>query len=179
MSAGQRRDDEMEQEDYKRMGQELTRAAFAARYPHPFLAVLARFNDGDDQDFEFETNLVRRVPSGTGPLQLPSVEVHGIFPLVKSARNPYADRISVGRAANCDVVVPSNHLSKLHAHFLPAADGTWELRDANSANGTFKNGERIAQGIKLKVKSGDRVRFGVLEAQFVDAGGLYDLLQRR
>ncbi len=40
-----------------------------------------------------------------------------VFSMVKAARNPWVERISVGRARNNDIVLPHKSVSKLHAHF--------------------------------------------------------------
>lgn len=54
-----------------------------------------------------------------------------------------ADGCTLGRAPSCRVVVPRPTVSRLHAIVEP--DGPrWRLRDAGSANGTFVNGQRLA-----------------------------------
>src|SRR5262245_48740931 len=47
--------------------------------------------------------------SGGQPLAL-------VYVVAKAPGNPYLDRISVGRARNCDIVVRDGSVSKLHAH---------------------------------------------------------------
>src|SRR5262245_38360557 len=137
-------------EEYRSAAKALSKTDFVARYPHPFLVV---GSIEQDADYEFDTGMIIAPPlkphaGVTAPLSLPPMptQVAGIFPVVKSTRNPYADRISIGRAGSCDVVLPSAQMSKLHAHILRAADGGWELRDANSSNGTYRNGARAASG---------------------------------
>ena len=103
----------------------------------------------------------------------------GVYAVTKSERNPYAGRISVGRAATCDLVVPTMHVSKLHAHFLRTERGTWELRDAKSTNGSFVNSRRANPGEHVPIGYGDVILFGTLEARFVDAQGLHDLVNAR
>lgn len=106
-----------------------------------------------------------------------SAQLFGVLPIVKSERNPYSDRISVGRAASCDVVLPMLEVSKLHAHFLREGDGLgWVVRDAESTNGTFVNEVRAQPGLKVPLWPGDALRLGTCETRFVDGSGLFDYL---
>ena len=183
----------MPENEYQRLSKELSRSAFAKRYPHPFVV----FGDlEDDWPFEFKTRSVGPVgwtgflasddklkrttltelPADDDPSEEP---LGGIEPVTKSSRNPYSDRISIGRSKTNDVILPSPHVSKLHAHFLTAPDGSLELRDAGSANGTFKNGTRLRPDERVPLRSGDKLRFGWMETQFLDAAGLYDWLRKK
>ncbi len=49
---------------------------------------------------------------------------------------------TIGRAASCDIVLPSPEVSRRHAH-LEYRDGSWYLEDLASPNGMFQYGERI------------------------------------
>jgi hypothetical protein len=72
--------------------------------------------------------------------------------LEKSDRNPWLGRISVGRAANNDVVIRHSSVSKLHAHFTSdarlsqAGDAPMSVRitDVGSRNGTYLNGQALS-----------------------------------
>ncbi|HWK48854.1 MAG TPA: FHA domain-containing protein [Steroidobacter sp.] len=69
----------------------------------------------------------------------------------------------LGRQAECDVLLTEGHASRRHARLLLAEDGYW-LEDLGSSNGTFVNGNRISG--RVKVASGDRLRFDVEEFDF-------------
>jgi pSer/pThr/pTyr-binding forkhead associated (FHA) protein len=69
----------------------------------------------------------------------------------------------LGRTAECDLQLTEGHASRRHARLFFAEDGVW-VEDLNSANGTFVNGAKITG--KVKLGSGDRLRFDVEEFDF-------------
>ena len=98
--------------------------------------------------------------------------------VLKRAGNPFPDRISIGRANNCDVVLRLPFVSKLHAHFVGTGPGTLRLTDNRSANGTTVAGRTLAPGEAVDVRSGDWIGFGPLRLQLLDPSDLYDALAR-
>jgi hypothetical protein len=68
-----------------------------------------------------------------------------------------ATRMLVGRAPNCDCVLPESCVSRKHAQLW--RDGErWYLRDLGSRNGTRVNGVRVIEA--TEVRPGDRVNLG-------------------
>ncbi len=68
-----------------------------------------------------------------------------------------ATRMLVGRAPNCDCVVPEDCVSRKHAQLW--RDGErWFVRDLGSRNGTRVNGVRVIEA--TEVRPGDRVSLG-------------------
>jgi hypothetical protein len=55
-------------------------------------------------------------------------------------------------------------VSRLHAVFVAAADGTWSLVDPGSENGTLLNGAEIPQGTSIPLHDGDRIHLGAWTA---------------
>src|SRR5262245_44609725 len=53
-----------------------------------------------------------------------------------------AELTTIGRSRTCDIVVPQNLVSRLHAK-IERVGPRYMLRDAGSANGTFVNGRRL------------------------------------
>ncbi len=92
--------------------------------------------------------------------------------------------VTVGRAADNDVVIADPSVSRFHAFLKPLGDGRFQIQGANaSTNGTTLNGASVAaqgSGPGADLKSGDSVRFGQVEATFLNAAALRDfaLLQR-
>ena len=49
----------------------------------------------------------------------------------------------IGRDADCDIVLNAPQVGRHHAQLVRQPDGSFELRDLGSINGTYVNGERI------------------------------------
>jgi hypothetical protein len=94
----------------------------------------------------------------------------------KRPGNPYPDRMSVGRALNCDVVLRFPVVSKLHAHFSFTDDHRLRLTDLGSSNGTWHNGQRLETGRPVLVDPRDLLSFGGVHCEVIDAAGLYELV---
>lgn len=63
-------------------------------------------------------------------------------------------------------VDPERTLSRRHAKIF-RREGEFYLReDMGTRNGTFVNGERLATGVEVRLRDGDRVRFGLVETVF-------------
>lgn len=68
------------------------------------------------------------------------------------------DRAVLGRSKDCEFSVPYKLLSREHAEMW-LEDGNLYVRDLNSANGCFVNGQRIQEAL---LKSGDKLAFAKL-----------------
>jgi len=68
---------------------------------------------------------------------------------------------TIGRATGADFIVDAALVSRVHCRLTALADGQLELRDLESTNGTYVNGVRIGQPLRLV--SGDRVQVGRVE----------------
>ncbi len=70
---------------------------------------------------------------------------------------PIEDYIVVGRKKEvCHVVIDDDSVSKKHCEFS-YSDGQYYVRDLDSANGTFVNGDKVD---KRRLRSGDKIRIG-------------------
>ncbi|MEM9074815.1 MAG: FHA domain-containing protein, partial [Myxococcota bacterium] len=96
-------------------------------------------------------------------------------PVAKREGNPFPDRVSIGRAPNCDIVLRLPYVSKLHAHVVRDADG-WSLTDNQSANGTWINEVELPAGVRRQIQPGDWIRVGALHLEVVDGPSLYQRL---
>ncbi len=143
----------------------MTRAEFTAAHPFWFVA----YDDPDEEsELAFRTELAGLPPDAKRLL---------LAPITKSAKSPYLDRVSVGRARNSDVVIRHASVSKLHAHFREE-NGTLTVTDVGSHNGTRIDGVALAAHQPAPLAAGTLVVFGRVPARVVRAAGAYDLLRR-
>jgi len=63
--------------------------------------------------------------------------------------------VTLGRAADCDIVLPERQISRYHARVEWDVDG-YVLRDLGSKNGTFVNGERVREQL-YRLRDGDEI----------------------
>jgi pSer/pThr/pTyr-binding forkhead associated (FHA) protein len=65
-----------------------------------------------------------------------------------------------------DYVSSNNAVGKLHAEIINK-DGIYYLKDLNSRNGTFINGERIVSNIEHLLQGNDTISFATSEYRFL------------
>jgi len=67
---------------------------------------------------------------------------------------------TVGRATGADFILDAPLVSRVHCRLSALADGTLEVHDLESTNGTFVNGARVESG---RLSPGDRLGIGRVE----------------
>ncbi|MBU5310541.1 FHA domain-containing protein [Tissierella carlieri] len=75
------------------------------------------------------------------------------------------DSISLGRHGDNNIVVKDPFVSKRHFQIIED-EGDYYLEDLNSANGTYLNGDKIFDVVRLN--DGDIIRIGQIEFLFVN-----------
>lgn len=156
---------------------------FARRYEGLYLlgAYSTSQEAGDDQ-WAFHTMGRGKRPSelrlGVVSAEIEARRQRFVMRVEKTDRNPFAGRISVGRAPNNDIVLRHPSVSKLHAQFVtePTSDHL-TLVDVGSRNGTLHNRQPLAADEPRSVRSGDRVRFGDMVCELLRAELLYHQLR--
>jgi hypothetical protein len=149
-----------------------TRAQFIAALPNPFLVISTE--GAAHTPMQFRTIVATQGDAAVATAaNAPSMEV---MEVCKAPGNPYPDRISIGRARNCDIVLRDASVSKLHGHFR-VVPGKLELIDSGSHNGTRVNGLPIAPDTPTPVLPGDTIVVGRVSAKLLDAGGVYDMIR--
>jgi len=89
--------------------------------------------------------------------------MQGQQPILVMYKGPFAGSrwtfeeatFTIGRAADCDLVVAERQISRYHAR-LEQDDVGYLLRDLGSKNGTFVNGERV-RGQPYRLRDGDEI----------------------
>jgi hypothetical protein len=69
---------------------------------------------------------------------------------------PFYSRLTIGRASRNDIALPDRTASKRHA-IVGRVKGRAIVKDLDSRNGTFVNGEKVEKAVLL---SGDRLKIG-------------------
>ena len=82
-----------------------------------------------------------------------------VFKLTKQRR-------SIGRDKNCTIVINNNTVSKDHAILEFDEDFNCIIKDLNSSNGTYVNGQKL-KTVPLKLRTGDKIKFGRCDIEYV------------
>ena len=93
-----------------------------------------------------------------GKLVITKGEAKGLSCIVKDG-----EEATIGRNLQCSIPVPDIKLSRIHC-VLRNVEGTFELLDNNSTNGTYINKNKV--DISQSVSNGDIITIGDTEIQF-------------
>ena len=132
--------------------------------------------DWDDRDrvargvlaqYVFEGRTGSSTPARTAepsPMSVQSATPHlrPLQPLLEQRRGwllqvTTTTKVTIGRSDECDLVVADLHVSRKHAELIRTDDGTYEIRDLDSNNGTFVNGDAVEH---TPLTAGDVVSVG-------------------
>lgn len=107
------------------------------------------------------------VPSGDRfvdsiPPELLRAPCH-IVPIRKRAHGSFLQHVSVGRARNHDIVLRHRSVSKFHAWFEIHDGARLLVKDSESRNHTFVDGQQVAN--RVEVQPGQTVRFGSVDCR--------------
>lgn len=154
----------------------LDRPAFLAIFRRPFLVFELASGEPPPDAFE---EYAESTTGDTGTVMLPgsagkSARLH-VAALHKSDRNDYQGRITIGRSAANDVVLPHPGVSKFHACLRPEGRHRgYTLWDAASRFGTYLEGGRLEAGVGHPLRSKDAVDFaGAVSALFLSPGDFF------
>jgi pSer/pThr/pTyr-binding forkhead associated (FHA) protein len=86
-----------------------------------------------------------------------------LLPIRKRAEGSFLQNVSVGRARNHDIVLRHRSVSKFHAWFEVHEDSRLSVKDQESRNHTFVDGQQVAN--RVDVQPGQTIRFGSVEAR--------------
>ncbi|MFC9182725.1 FHA domain-containing protein [Streptomyces globisporus] len=116
---------------------------------------------GNPSDGPRAVLLGREPPAATPSADRPSAvsvpAATGTFRQPTTVRPLPAKTVRIGRDAGNDLVIDDLAVSRHHAELRALADGTYEIVDLGSHNGTFLNGQPVARG---PVGPGDIVGIG-------------------
>lgn len=99
-------------------------------------------------------------------LAVPKFVLRGVSGAVFGKVYPVTGPVVIGRAAEADISVAAEEISRRHALVKPTPDGL-QVEDLGSSNGTFINGKRVQQGF---LKPGDELRLDSVRLILVAPG---------
>ena len=108
------------------------------------LSCVAALVEGEDEDGGGHASVVVREDGGERMVALSS------------------DTVTIGRLADCDVVLKDKGASRKHAQ-LKRRDGAWTLTDLGSTNGTRLNGQTVQS---RELSDGDTITIGTTVIEF-------------
>jgi len=155
---------------YVRDSRDMPQPEFERAHPASVLLVDKSEFDSATGNVSFETVAISSREDDGSPGCL-------VFPIAKNRSNPWPERISLGRARNCDVVMRHASVSKLHAHFFVEGSNL-VLADAKSTNGSTVNDRLLEPGERVSLSCGDLLRLGMIEATFYSPAGLFRFIQK-
>ncbi len=119
-------------------------------------------SENTDPDI-LEIKMIKKVLGALDHEKLPSLTVVSEpFKNKKVIFEEDIKKLIIGREAGCHLSLDSSVVSRQHA-FIALKWGGYVIKDMDSKNGTFVNGERIEE---KSLKDGDEIVFGTLKAIF-------------
>lgn len=165
----------------------LGEAAFKAKFSDPLLVFIengaatanTKLIDTPAHGTELGGDDTGQFSLGTGSYATFEQSLSCVVAIEKTARNPFATMITVGRSLNNDIVLAFPTVSKFHAYFARSSEPTipWRLVDQNSKNGTFIDAVQIRAMEAQDLYSGRILTFGNdANAVFVLPQALWDFI---
>ena len=91
---------------------------------------------------------------------------YGNLKTLKEVYKLTKQRVSIGRDKNCTIVINNNTVSKDHAILEFDEDFNCIIKDLNSSNGTYVNGQKL-KTVPLNLRSGDKIKFGKYDIEYI------------
>lgn len=91
-------------------------------------------------------------------MAIPRFNLRGVSGETFGKNIPLYGTMTLGRHADCEIVIPSSEVSRRHAR-IRVSGVTVSIEDMGSANGTFVNGKRID---RAEIEDGDEIRLDTI-----------------
>ncbi|MGQ0799618.1 MAG: FHA domain-containing protein [Pseudomarimonas sp.] len=99
-------------------------------------------------------------------MAVPKFVLRGVSGAAFGKNYPVPSQVTIGRAPECEISIPSDEISRKHAQIKPISEGL-SVEDLGSSNGTFINGQQVKQGI---LRPGDELRLDTIRFLLVAPG---------
>lgn len=98
------------------------------------------------------------------------------YRVIKLRSDDHSRKWTIGRDDACDLVINHPAVSKAHAMVSVLESGEVYLVDQRSRNGTHLNGSALPADVPRRLITGDVMRFGEIDVQFLEPQGFFDFL---
>jgi hypothetical protein len=135
---------------------------------------------GDVKEEETDTDNRYRYKTVSGVAVVAEPGEPNVFLLSKTKDNAFQRGVTVGRTANNDLVLDDASVSRFHAWFQRAEEGSgWWVVDAGSKNGTLLDGQRLPAKRPTALPEDTTLKFGQVEVRFLLPEPFIQLLKTR
>ena len=161
-------------EEYIAEAKRITKEEFLQLHNHPFLVQYATdsSNSAESKKLIFSTITVTRLED-IMKLQDNKREIKNIFPVLKSSRNPFASKITIGRTSTQDIVIEDTGISKFHAYF-EIKEGQYSICDRGSTNGSSLNWTAMEASVPILIRDRDTIAFAGISFNYYTARTAYE-----
>ncbi len=167
--------------DYKKYQKQFSLNAFINHFNHPFLLVQADQGKDHDRQNSFETLCVSQDQLKKLMAQTMSrTASREVIKITNKGANTFQGTCKIGRASNCDMVINSPAVSKLHAYIIrDSQKELYYLMDMASKNGTYINSRKLDENQKKQLSDVDTLSFSrQISFVFYTPQGFYELLNQ-
>jgi hypothetical protein len=150
---------------------------FIRHVTHPVLLVTPlgrtdeRVNATVTLDLEGDTDVTAK--ETVGPLAEPLV-----IPVKRRSDNA-TPSLWIGRASHCDIILPFEGISRVHAVIRLPHNGPLCIGDVSSRNGTLLNGEALEPGKMVELDDDSLLMFADIEVTYLLPETFYGELRRK
>ncbi len=153
----------------------MTKSQFITKYTSPFLVQVIELKLNQALS---RTSVVRKTVTAEEMMSMQNPkEIKEIFPIIKSGRNSFANKIIVGRAPVQDIVINHANISKFHAFFSSQDGLNFAICDHGSTNGSSLNGVRLMDSEPKPLRDGDIVTFADFSYTYYSSEAAYDFFK--
>ena len=159
---------------------------FTAAYPHFFLLVEGK-KQAQPKNMLFDT-IAPGAQLSAGSVSSALLRIidgdvranparYELYPISKTPRNPWTDRVLIGRAPNNDVVIDNQSVSKVHAYIVQQGSSaqlhSYETRNPTKVGSTTV----LPNGPSVPLPDGADLQIGLVRARYLSPSALYRLLR--
>jgi hypothetical protein len=138
--------------------------SFAEMHPDGFLVEKTQKSMDKEVIFQFSTKsfedeeVLRAQKQGVA---LGDILEARVIEIKERKESTTASHVTIGRAAQNDIILYNKMISKDHAYLeIPEKGGNCSLVDVGSKNGTLLNGDEVTPNKTYPLKDGDEISFG-------------------